>query len=449
MAVTHVSPKLEKFAFFLLVICAFTLQIQVTLFSSDDYLGLRINATDLLVPFTGLAILVSLLCKCSRWPVWHLNHFYIWLAGLTAILLFSLAIGYLHFGQISHWALVNKIGGWIILLALLGMGGWLACNVPSSGNIHTFLNLMALFITATLSVEFLLFLFQDLTVIQNLATTYSLSFRQIEGFMANRNSYALLFQTVLFFITALYLNHDNTLSRILSLTLCFYLPFFVIFDGSRAMILSLGLLFPLFLILHYKQPKKLLPLLAAILAGVLFVGVAFHDKASTTNIYLLTKIYKETNKNDISEQQSDTFSTLPSQIPYIGDRMRIMVLNDAMEQIKEHPLLGSGLGSAMMYQQQKHGEALNVIDSTPIWIYVEMGIAGLLAFAGFFFLTFTALWKRYKTTDGIERAILLGTLFTLAGFAVMCLFHEILYTRHMWFLTGLALALPLRTHRPE
>ena len=109
-------------------ITALSLQIQISLFASPTYLGLRINLTDLLVPFAGAAILVTLLTKRSLWPQWNMKHIYIWLAVLTGI--FAAALIHTHFtyGEISRWALVNKFGGWIVLLGIMGMGAWMAAN---------------------------------------------------------------------------------------------------------------------------------------------------------------------------------------------------------------------------------------------------------------------------------------------------------------------------------
>ncbi|HEY8192087.1 MAG TPA: hypothetical protein VIG74_06655, partial [Alphaproteobacteria bacterium] len=80
---------------------------------------------------------------------------------------------------------------------------------------------------------------------------------------------------------------------------------------------------------------------------------------------------------------------------------------------------------------------VDVIDCTPLWLLAEMGIAGVFLFGGFFTAAMAALWKRRD--DPYVFAMFLILIF----FAVTALAHEIMYTRFIWLMAGMALAAPL------
>ena len=102
------NVKNPGFHGFLAGFLAIALQIQVTLFSSEDYLGLRVNLADFILPLLGLFILISLLLKRSVWPRWSGKFGYWAIALLSAAMLLACVNGYLTLGHWSNWALVNK-----------------------------------------------------------------------------------------------------------------------------------------------------------------------------------------------------------------------------------------------------------------------------------------------------------------------------------------------------
>ena len=69
----NIKSYISKFEapHYFVVVFALALQIQVTIFASDDYFGLRVSVADLLLPFAGLFIFVSLLNNKSNWPEWR------------------------------------------------------------------------------------------------------------------------------------------------------------------------------------------------------------------------------------------------------------------------------------------------------------------------------------------------------------------------------------------
>ncbi|NQZ14926.1 MAG: hypothetical protein HRT94_08915, partial [Alphaproteobacteria bacterium] len=138
----------SQIAKLLLVVLAVAIQIQITLFESDDYLGLRINLADLIIPFPGLFILTSLLLQKSVWPQFSLQKAYMWLGALGCVLVAALVHSYLNFNTLSMWGLQNKIIGWIVLCSFFLMGGWITSNTK----IENILQLLKISLSLLLSI---------------------------------------------------------------------------------------------------------------------------------------------------------------------------------------------------------------------------------------------------------------------------------------------------------
>ena len=102
------------------------LQIQCDLFSTPDYLGLRVNLADLMVPLAGAGILLSLVLKQSVWPQFSIARGWVWIAGLMIVMTLSLFQS-----EWNQWGFLNKYCGWLVLLSLFLWGAWLGTNAPT------------------------------------------------------------------------------------------------------------------------------------------------------------------------------------------------------------------------------------------------------------------------------------------------------------------------------
>lgn len=427
------SESSTKLAGWLCVLCAVCLQVQVTLFQSPTYLGLRLNLVDILVPFAGIAILITLFTKKSLWPQWKVAGFYYWLGVLSCLLLLAFVNTWISYGIFDRWAFVNKIAGWTVLMGILGLGGWIGANATQT-QIETFLKLFFYFFLILLLGQIALLVFQSYEFSQQWIEKDRLVSFPIAGLMANRNAYAFLFLAALSLSTALHFFKPGVLNPACIHTLYFILPFFIIFNGSRAAMGITSVLLLVILFINGEQWKKtFLLILSLVLGSALFAGI-FYNK---TNELLILKAsqYKIL---DASER-----------IKYEGDDIRTTVLKDAIEMVQIHPFTGSGLGSVMLYQKEKHGKIINIIDCTPMWIFTEMGAIGLAVFGLFYLRVLQDSYGAYKDSDGLTRVFRLSFLYILFIFLVMSLVHEITYTRFIWFFMGLALALPVKTRLPE
>src|SRR5690349_14436635 len=110
------------------IVFAVALQVQITLFKSDTYQGLRIGSGDLLLPIVGIMIAISLFLKRSAWPQWPKPFGWWALGAMTAVITFAMVNGYFVMGTFSEWAFVNKFIGWFVLLAYFGLASWFTTN---------------------------------------------------------------------------------------------------------------------------------------------------------------------------------------------------------------------------------------------------------------------------------------------------------------------------------
>ncbi|MEM9470017.1 MAG: O-antigen ligase family protein, partial [Pseudomonadota bacterium] len=135
-------------------------------------------------------------------------------------------------------------------------------------------------------------------------------------------------------------------------------------------------------------------------------------------------------------------------ISYKGDSNRLKILDHVFTMIKEKPVLGHGLGSVMLSQERETGSFIDLMDSTPLWLWAETGLIGLSFFLSFYTICLIRLFKAFNDNENneITRAFTKGAFMMLLIFGLMSLFHELLYSRFFWLFLGMALAMPNNVH---
>lgn len=407
-----------KISIIIVLLLSLCLQAQTTLFEQSYYSGLRVNLADLFLPFLGVYILVSLASRQSSWPSFAGYAVWVFLALLIAVMSFALFYGIEQTGVVLNWALYNKYCGFYVLIAYLLLGGWLATNARSDTCLlRTLMQGMCGFVLCILALSVVSLFLPE--------TMGWLGEYSWDGLMANRNAFMVV---VIFSIITLevFRAHGDLLLPVWAHHLFWsILPFFAFYNASRTAWIVGGVC-ALIIFLHrpFWGFKAILPWL--IIGSIL----------AYSSISLM-------NKSDVlSGRQLHTFKTifLKDDIQYVGDRIRITMLKDTTElYTQSHPLFGAGLGSYRIFQENKHGSFIDLIDSTPLWLLVETGMLGLLAFATFFAF---CLWRLYRAgfaRDGPISAAHQALFLFLIAFAVMSVMHELTYTRFLWFAVGLAL----------
>ncbi len=424
------------------------MQIQITLFASDGYYGLRLNLADLMLPFMGLFIAGSLLLHKSHWPVFQVQYIYVWLAGLALILLGALTHSYLLYGAVSQWAFLNKFCGWFVLCAYFLMGAWFVRNLPRK-TIAGFFKIAVLFFLVVFCICAIPLFLHYIHVIENPGIFEF----PVAGMMANKNAFIFLFLS--FFCLANLMPRDRFWGKA---ALIFWLlaPFAYALTFARAGLFIFPLLILFLWLLKADIPwrKSLLFISLGSLFIFTFNWMGVHNILGISRIdgfHPHRNVAITDLQQVIGNPSTLTESKPPENINYGGDRMRIAIIQTSLEAIKDHPVIGAGLGSASIYQQQKWGKFVNIIDCTPLWLWAETGLIGLIAFLGFYFTCLITLWKNSAKTsfDPYVRSMLKAVLMIMIVFGGMCLLHEILYTRFLWLFMGMGIGLPLTQARHQ
>ncbi len=423
----NLPPSLSKLYTSLFVFLAFALQIQISFFASESYKGLRFNLADTALPFIGIFILYSLISKTSLWPEFHIKNAYLWLFGIGVIFIASLVHGYILYDQWSNWGLVNKIIGWFILTSYFLLGGWLAHNTKPQQLLLFIKTALYFFITISTILCFAAILQQY--------GLYKITM-PLSGLMANKNAFIFLTLSLLSIAT---LFRGSLLSARLVYFFWFLLPIIFAYTGARAGLLAFPILFILPFLTDFSKATWAKIVTAFILGALCIAIIQF----SAPNFLRALETKYIFSVNHVLKKSEETSKEIPL---LAGDSIRLKILDTTFKTIKDHPILGAGLGSAKIKQEEQWGAFINIIDCTPLWLWAETGLVGLSAFLIFYALILRALWRngRDKGHDEIRRKLSNGVLLTLLIFGVMCLFHEILYTRFLWFFLGLALAAPFK-----
>lgn len=414
----------------ILGVLAVALQIQVTILETDNYLGLRVNLADFVLPFFCLTALALTLLKKATLPKWIMPCGWIWIAGLIAIMTIALLQGHAITGTWSLWAFFNKYIGFWILISYMVLGGWIASNTKTYiASLQTFITFFCGFFVFILALTVILVFAQTY-----MNTEFSLPHNPWAGYMVNRNAYMVVAVFVMICITLSYTNDKLTLPNWICRVFWFLFPFFLIHNASRTGWIVMALLVVIFICKHPKLclKKISLPILAGI--GLLIFSIYGAGIISAQGKDQYTHFMELINA---PEEDIDTGRPVTM---YSGDERRLIAVEDGMELYTKsgNPLLGAGLGSYKPFQIEKRGKFIDVMDFTGLWLLVETGALGLLSFSAFFAICLYGLFKRWRSEN--THPLQLAVLIFMLCFAAMSMLHELLYTRFLWFIMGLAIA---------
>ncbi len=413
--------------YLVIAIFAVFLQIQISLFSAENYRGLRINLADIIIPVAGLGVIISLFLRRSQWPNFSMRNMPFWLIALIMVMSASLFNGYITNGFLDHWALVNKYIGFFLLLSYFGLGAWITTNIDNH----------------TKALSFFALVFTSFLVLSITASTLALFLQSFipaplwihaypwDGFMANRNAFMIAFILAFCFIIWSYKNTDIQIPFWIRSLFWLNLPVFLLFNGSRtgwiiAFILAIAFMCrsPL------KRLKYALPLLIAGI-GILYASYNF----TTHKVILKNKQYHYLIDAFSLEEQNGK--------KYKSNIDRRLTFEDGTEMYLSYdPLVGAGLGRYKHFQIEKRGEFIEIIDFTALWLLSETGLVGLTVFSAFFLLCASQLYKQGYRSEQPHAyyQVMFAFLILFAGMSIL---HELMYTRFLWFAMGLALAKPI------
>ena len=417
--------------FFFAVFLGVALQIQA------DIAGMRINMADLALPFAGLAVGASLLCKRSCWPQWNIPHAYLFLAALAGWMVVAFVNGYVYIGAISSWALYNKVLGFFVLLAYFALGGWLYTNYRDMALAPFIKGFCFFFALALVAGGIIVFIAEALITPLPRLFPY-------EGFMANRNAFCVLIIAAVMFMLVIERRMEHFFPVWLIRALLVFLPLVIAYNASRAGWILFIFITAYFLIAHFKWfSKKILPflLMGGVLTGM-FIYLLDTRLEKRQQLQLAAKAVKMLQQEGAAvlenvEKDNKRIRKNASEL------IRLRNLRDSFALWKDSPLMGAGLGALLHYQYQTYDPEttyIDIMDSSPVWLLTETGLVGFGLFMAFYIFVLRALWIKRRDAEGLEAAFAEALFVFLLAFGAMSLLHEIIYTRFLWLMMGMGVA---------
>lgn len=406
-----------------MTISVLLMQLNINLFAEGDYKGIRLALSDFTLLPVGLIIIGLIITnKCSL-PSFRLPYTYIFITALSVWFIVSLPLWQTN--EYSQWAIINKGIGWFVLLSYFMLGAWISSlSLSTSKNKTDVLIKFSLFFLIVSIVSIPEYIYEQINSPRLWPDPFS-------GTYINRNAWAFAALSAIIVSTFLSLDKKPRVSvTVVSKMLWTFVPFLLItYNGSRAGIGLTLFLVIFFCFYNFKDFFRLIRLPSIGLMIVCIISYSFFPQHFLSN----DQVYKMA---AIEDQLLGAEDALRNKQGLRADQVRSIVFQDSIELWSQSPITGTGIGSFIEFQNDKHGYLIEIIDSTPLWILTEMGLIGFVLFGAFFVSIGVSLWKRSLKGDLVARSVILN----LFIFAVGSLVHQIFYFRPVWFLLGFALA---------
>jgi O-antigen ligase len=175
----------------------------------------------------------------------------------------------------------------------------------------------------------------------------------------------------------------------------------IILTFSRSTWIAIGATLP---IIFITRPRVLLRLAAmAVLAYVLIIGFLGRDYLAVTQF--------------MATRQS-------------GMNIRMDTMLAALPYFLANPAFGAGIGIVL----ERTG---SIIHNTPVWFLYEMGLFGLIMFAGLVVWYFQRGYAAWRYAPSSERSLVLALVCGHLVLLVLSLGIEAFYQRHWWFVMAM------------
>ncbi|MBI3453120.1 MAG: O-antigen ligase family protein [Rhodospirillales bacterium] len=424
---------------------AVTLQIQITLSIGGG--EIRVSLADLLL-VPAFAIAALLVWGRANDMSWRVPALWLWIAALTAILFASLVHGWGVLEFWSGWALYNKFVGWFVLIAYLMLGAVAAADPAWRDGF-----LRAFFMTGWLSAGLSLACIAFSPLIGRYIDGFLIESGRIIGLLANPNAFGYLLG-ILFALQAPFLKSRRMFSARIHVIGASIALAGLIVTGSRGAWLGLIVAIPalaLLRVIEFRRYAAIMPLALALVGSTVLVYALLAQWGLNSYAYRPFFAFGlwQYDPALLPPGASSAFNPfVPNTGPGRTLYQRLDLAIAALDQWRAHPAFGTGLGVFLEAQRSGalvvvkfNGDVVpQVIHSTPLWLLTETGLLGLVVFGGFFFVVMSALWIRNPISPpDLLRAGVFGAMTVFAGLSLSI---EAMYQRHLWFLLGLALAIP-------
>lgn len=392
-------------------------------FITPDLFGtrIRIALADIFVP--GMAVICiffvrNIQQKIKKRPVRMLAT---WLFALSILLIVSALNGFLQMGYFMPWAFINKLLGWFILNVYLVLGIIAALEL-SPRQKHSFFQVLLLAASLIAVIDFYPFLY---------AAISSESYWRPVGFAENPNAYALLLSVIILCVIP-FGKTKPVISKNIDTFLVGWLLSWVVITGSRSA--WLGMIFGFFVLVFSKNVNfgKILSItlfctfFVFLLGNLDVIGGYFIQESSSSKI------------------ENPVYILRPNLLFDSGISHRLNDVKVALGLWFERPFLGIGIGGFLDHQIDVGGRS--TIHSTPLWLLVETGLVGFIAFSCFFIYLVRCFFDALRISSSNSRSSHVIGLAVLTCFAASSVGMESMYQRHIWFFVGWAFASMLRSN---
>ena len=375
-------------------------------------LGGGVVTLNLADPFAliGLTVLLLTWMTTKRFPVEVPKIVKIWFLAATVVILLGFLLGVWRFG-IIHWALNNRLFGWLMLLGYAATGALLVGAWGRHGQrriCELILATGAAVIITSLGME----AGEDLF---GLRLTIASNF---DGFSANRNGFS--FQLILALCCGIAMSplRRSGLWQAVWVGLTGIVLFGIWQTQSKTGLIVASSLLLLCLIFHLGHRRTLgLSLVTALgIYAALWLASLLLD-GSAGGAVVAGAGFELPNQTSLSEHW-DT------------------ILNGLL-MWRDNPLIGGGLGAYVNFNHlSENGEPL-IIHSTAVWLMAEFGVIGFVVFAALPAYGIKLAFRRYPRLKS-PRVILLICI--AYSFILFGLPHDVFAQRIFWLLLGVGLA---------
>lgn len=439
-----------------LAVLAVGFQLTVTLPVSEA--GLRVSAADVIAPVLFLGALAHLWQGRAGWPDWRMRSVWIWLAALSAWLVVSLLRGYAFTGVWVEWAVINKFVGWFALVGFFLLGAWSRSVLPRTGY-EVFLKAFLLGAWAIAGLFVALFIISKFGM--DVYPFAAPPTARLKGTFSNPNAYGY-FLALLIALQAPYLAAGKLFPHRVHQTGLAIAVLALLLTGSRSG--WLGAAVALAGLVWFRAVDLRASLRGAAVALAATVAVYFGPASVESLSYYVTAYVDAVSERAVSDVGPDIPDAADAGNPTVeaiekprgpslkdayalrgnvyGLEERLASMRRAFALWAAHPVLGVGLGGYLWTEMQAGPDHLVLLHTTAQWLLTETGAVGLALFVAFFL---ACLWSAASARrDPADRTLPLAVTGVLLVFAGASLGMEAMYQRHLWFLLGLALAVPGR-----
>lgn len=385
----------------------------------------RISLADPVVPLAVLAVLVVAIGAIG-WkkmlslalPPWA---WIAWAVLTTAWLTVSLLHGRAEIGAWSGWALQNKYMGWYALLFFLFAG--FACARLLTDFAPRFLSAFVM-VGAVIAAGTLVAFVSTQWFVVPKGFLFGPDARAV-GLIGNANAFGFMVALLLVLQLSGLLDRTGPGPAWLRWVVPIVLLAALVLSGSRSSWLAAAVGIGVLTLCRRLDWRALL---VAVLAGgfvVAAIGTIEPRQAGVGESPVPAEIYVSVD---------DLLGTSQHGVSQRMDQLRqgySLWLSD--------PFVGAGLGAHLELERQMGLLHPQQIHNTYLWLLAETGIPGFVLIVGFFLLVALRLHRRGMTDQFLRLGVVIFSVF-----ATMALFQEALYQRHIWFLTGLMLAISLK-----